>query len=179
MKEQFTIRDIVDNFANWANNYGRKRQGQYYVPHPHGYDHMLHAAGTPDKPFGYIRFSIEHDANDDELVHIAAEPWNGDHPPSDELIAYLREMAAAIRERWSETTGGEQKPKTRNRADDWLIEQYFDIHQGNRKPITFADEWLRIRQEQDGNIYIPLNVADSVRQVIAKERTRRQGNDHE
>ncbi|CAN5490179.1 hypothetical protein BH10CHL1_BH10CHL1_01600 [soil metagenome] len=56
-------------------------------------------------------------------------------------------------------------------ANKWLIEQYFEVHKGKRKLPYFKDEWLRIREEQGkGSL---ANVSDSMRQVIKKEKGRR------
>ena len=77
-----------------------------------------------------------------------------DAPPSDE-----RER----QKRW----------QPRSEADQWLIDQYFDVHKAHRSLAYFKEYWIRLREEE--LVQIPTDIDNSMAQIITKERKRRAG----
>ena len=137
--EQFTILDTIADFAAWANSYGTRKQKHYQWSHP-GNELLRHTTGPWEEntSWGEILFHFARDP-DGEHLHITTELWNGLHPPSEELLAYLQEMTVAIRKRWRQVP---QKPNKGARIREWSIYRYQMKEAGMRPPThqEVADE---------------------------------------
>jgi len=105
MEAQFTVRDTLQNFANWVNNYGRtfyrKATGFWFAPY--GYEDDPNGDGwimETHAPNGFIRLRIR--AEGVELLNVKAETLDGSLAPleADALNAYCAELVRAIRMKW-------------------------------------------------------------------------------
>jgi hypothetical protein len=152
--EQFTIHDTVDNFVSWVDRYGRRKQPLYYVPLRLQLDRLLHHAGDENESFGTVVFSFREDPKKDKLFQLTAEPWPSDHPPSEKLIAYLQEMAAAIRAEWPQneySLAAPAEPKAWVKA----LEDR-GIKHGSGEWWAFIEQWTRDYWHRKGRASLPI-----------------------
>lgn len=147
LTEHFTIPDMVSNFVTWVNEYGHMRQS-HYIPHsPENTraEYQMQLAHSVDAlgntRLGELIFHIERDKTTVDHFTATVEPYNGLNPVRDEVIGYMHEIAAAIRERWSQDTAGPQAPVLppdilllpTKPEDDWEREDVFDwYHRGGK-----------------------------------------------
>jgi hypothetical protein len=173
--KQYPIATSVGKFESWLQEYGKWKQEWFFMGNQVWYDRIDHLVSSSDnQDLGMIQFWVERSPDNIDLFYVSTKLYNGEMPPSDELIAYFNEMVAAIHEKWPQAPEPEQRGwQPHSEADKWLVHQFFEVHQGKRKSATFVGEWLRIRVEKDGLTDKLAHPADNVRQVIYKERKKR------
>lgn len=131
-------------------------------------------------------FSLAVERFHSDKLHVVFIGQGGNQDQADRVLDWMKYRWKVLQRDSGKPEGSEsthasspQLDTPRSIADQWLIKQYFDVYGERRKPGTFADDWLRIRSEQDGINIVPQNTGDSIRQVISKERKRRNMKNHE
>jgi hypothetical protein len=154
MEAQFTVRDTLQNFANWVNAYGMTKQADFI---PQTVWHLVTGRYLehPVESKGLIRFTF--DIAEPERLEVTAvtriefdtatKQWLTEN---DELNAYFAELVRAIRLKWEpiSLTLARAQRKAHKQDDLAKVEVAVRLHDIERHTWAEAADCLCISERQ-------------------------------